>query len=61
MIREVDPVVLTTDGILHMFPAFERCNIDDATETIILLDGAEAARSDPRYRRDCLRCFPMQR
>lgn len=50
------PVVLTRRGILHLYPAFEPCNIDDAEEHTIFLSGADTARADPRYRRDCRRC-----
>ena len=50
------PVILTPRGVLHIYPAFESCNLDASDEATIYLTGAEAARQDPRYRRDCRRC-----
>lgn len=43
-------------GVLHRYPAFEGCNLDDA---LILRRSATDAplRADPKYKRDCKRCM----
>ena len=51
-----DPVQMSKRGVLHLYPAFEPCNVDDANDVWIILEGAEAARRSPKYRRDCKRC-----
>lgn len=50
------PVQMSKRGVLHLYPAFEPCNVDDATDVWIILGGAVVARENTRYRRDCRRC-----
>lgn len=53
---EPESVALTVRrGVLHRYPAFEACNLDDG-EYHIILTGADEARRSPSYRRDCRRC-----
>jgi hypothetical protein len=52
-----EPVVLTQRGVLHHWPAWEACNIDDSKFHVVFTGGRAPARDDPRYRRDCRRCF----
>jgi hypothetical protein len=47
---------LTPSGLVHRYPAWESCNLDDARQLNLFPTLADA-QDDPHYRRLCRRCF----
>jgi hypothetical protein len=53
-----------SDGVLHQYPAFESCNLDDTKELKIFIRTPEElalalAEKDEHFKRGCRRCFKM--
>lgn len=52
-------LALTKRGVLHRYPAYEACNLDEAKAEAIV-GTIEEAMDTGKYRRHCMRCFTTE-